>query len=155
MTTSHTCPHCGGIFEDAKAHKRSTPQHRRFMAICRAAYFSWPDTHEFRPISEQHLRYYLEMRAGNFSITKQARIESTDPHKLYALMSAFMRHSEDHTLFVELDGNLLIQKKVGSVSYEAMGPTEFGRLKDAVCEIIEAEIGIAAEKLLSETERAA
>jgi hypothetical protein len=154
---SHACPHCGGIFEDAKAHKRSTPQHRRFFAICRAAYFSWPESPPsgFRPANEEHARYWLEMRAGHFTVTTTARIESHDPDKVYALVRAFLRHSEDHRLFIELDGNLLIEKRTKSIDYNSLSSSEFSRLKDAVCEIIEMEIGVAAEKLLSETEKAA
>lgn len=155
MTTTHTCPHCGGVFEDAKAHKRSTPQHRRFMAICNAAFHNWPDAHEFRPRNVDHLRYWLEMRAGHFTVTTTARISSSDPDKVYGLVRAFLKHSEDVRLFIELDGNLLVEKRTKSIDYASLGSSEFSRLKDEVCLLIEEEIGIAAEKLLRETEKAA
>jgi hypothetical protein len=119
---------------------------------------SWPDDTQsgFRPHSEEHLRKWLEMMSGHFTVTKQARINSMDPDKVYALMCAFFQHSEDTTLFNELDQNLLIQKKTKSISYEAIKESvEFSRLKDVVCEIIENETGVAPDKLLRETERAA
>lgn len=156
MSARHEhCPHCGGVLEDMKPHKRSTPQLRRFFAIVRAAFYSWPEHHEFRPQSVDHLRWYLEQRAGHFTVTTTARIESADPDKVYALVRAFLRHSEDHRLFIELDGNLLVEKRTKSIDYASLDSAEFSKLKDAVCEVIEVELGVAAEKLLSEAERAA
>lgn len=153
----NTCPHCGCEITQAlgRTHKRSGPQHRRFFAICRAAFLHWPDYLAFRPRSESHLRYWLEMRADHATVTTTARIQSADPDKVFALVNAFMRNSEDERLFIELDGELLIQKRTLSIDYDTLGPAEFGRLKDAVCEIIEAEVGIPAERLLKETEAAA
>ena len=154
---SVVCPECGCVLKDAKPHRRSSPQHRRFFAMCRAAFFNWPEhpPSGFKPANEEHCRYWLEMRSGHFTVTTQARIASADPDKVFALMRAFMRHSEDHKLFVELDGNLLIEKRTKSIDYNSLGPAEFGKLSDAVAEIIEQEIGIAAERLLRESERAA
>lgn len=157
MTERH-CHECGAVQMEEPKHNRSTPQLRRFYAIIRAAYLNWPEQPPsgFRPQNEEHLRRWLEMRAGLFTVTKQARITSTDPDKLYALMSEFFKHSKDTTLFNELDGNLLIQKQVKSIAYEAIKESaEFSRLKDAICEIIEIEVGVAAEKLLRESEKAA
>ncbi len=155
MSAHPHCPHCGGIIEDDKPHRRSTPQLRRFFAICKAAFFNWPEHHEFRPRSADHLRYWLECKANHFTVTTTARIESSDPDKVYALVRAFLKHSEDHRLFIELDGNLLIEKRTKSIDYNSLDSSEFSRLKDAVCDVIEIELGVAAEKLLSETEKAA
>lgn len=151
-----TCTECGAVQAAKPEKRRSTPQHRRFFAIIRATFFHWPDDHdEIRPHNEDHLRYWLEMRAGHFTVTTTARILSADPDKVFALMRAFLRHSDDHKLFVELDGNLMVEKKTLSIDYETLGPAEFCRLKDAVCDIIKLETGMDAEQLLRETERAA
>ena len=150
------CPHCGGVLgSDAPKRHRSAPQHRRFFALVRAAFFNWPEAHEFRPHSEDHLRYWLECRAGHYTVTTTARIESADPDKVHALVRAFLRHSKDDKLFLELDGSLLIEKRTKSIDYASIAPAEFGRLVDAIAEIIEAEVGIAADKLLRGAERAA
>lgn len=147
------CPHCGGLLEAPAPKKpRSLPQHRRYMALCAAAFEHWPsvDT-DFRPRSASHLRYYLEVQAGAFDVTKTARILSADPDKLYALMLAFLQHSDDEKLFIELDGNLLIEKKARSVAFEEMPHEDFTKLVNAVTEIIENAIGVNAEQLLRET----
>lgn len=153
------CPACGVVLEDKPAPKtdRSTPQHRRFFAIIKAAYLHWPDhaTGDFRPKSEDHLRYYLEMRADHYTVTTTARIKKVEPEMAYQLVRAFLKHSEDERLFLELDGNLLIEKRTKSICYDAMDSREFSRLKDTVCDIIKEETGMDAEQLLRETERAA
>jgi hypothetical protein len=155
------CPACGVVLEDEKkpAPKtdRSTPQHRRFFAIIKAAYLHWPDhaTGDFHPRSEDHLRYWLEMRADHYTVTTTARIRTADPEKVYQLVRAFMKHSEDERLFLDLDGNLLVSKRTKSICYDELDSREFSRLKDAVCDIIKEETGMDAEKLLRETERAA
>lgn len=150
------CPHCGCELEPPKSKGRSLPQHRRYMALCGAAYLMWRETNEtFRPKSADHLRYYLEVQAGAFVVTKTARILSADPDKVYALMRAFLEHSDDEKLFIELDGNLLIEKKAKSVAFSEMSQKEFADLAQAVEEIIEAELGVSASELLREHERAA
>lgn len=155
--SEHHCPECGAIFEteSKKAKDRSTPQHRRLFAAVRAAFFAWPDTSEFRPKNEEHLRHWLTVRAERFDVKQTARIESTDPDKLYALFCAFMKHSEDNNLFLELDGNLLIEKKAHSIAFEAMSQHDFNKLNEAIAEIIEIEVGVSVEKLLREKDKAA
>ena len=95
------------------------------------------------------------MRAGHHTVTTTARIESADAEKVHALLLAFIRHSEDHRLFIELDGNLVTEKRTRSIDYRSMGSADFSRLKDAVCDIIKEETGMEAEQLLRETEKAA
>ena len=151
------CHECGAVQSAKPKRDRSGPQHRRFFAIVNAAFHHWPERPPsgFRPRNAEHLRYWLEAQAGHYTVTTTARIQSADPDKVFALMSAFMRHSEDDRLFVDLDGPLLVQKRTKSIDYDAMGSADFSRLKDAVCDIIKAETGMDAERLLRETEKAA
>lgn len=88
-------------------------------------------------------------------VTKTARIMSADPDKVYGLMRAFLQHSDDMKLFIELDGNLLIEKKAKSVAFDSMSQNEFSDLCKAVEDVIEVELGLSAEKLLRENEKAA
>lgn len=151
------CPNCGTVMEaEAPKKQRSLPQHRRFHALCAAAYAAWLETdQDFRPHSISHLRYWLTVQAGRFDVVKSARILSTDPDKVFALMKAFLAHSDDEKLFIELDGNLLIEKKAWSIAYDEMDQAEFNRLVNDVTEIIENAIGVSAEKLLKESREAA
>lgn len=150
-----TCPHCGCEIEPEKR-QRSAPQHRRYMALCAAAYAAWPEIDDFKPRSANHLRYWLECHVeGGYVVTKMVRINSTDPEKLYQLMRAFLAHSDDETLFIELDGNLLIEKKAKSIAFGEMSQSDFSALAQGVEAIIEITLGVSAEQLLKETATAA
>ena len=156
--TAH-CLDCGStrVAKPTREKHRSTPQLRRFFAIVKAAFMHWPERtpSEFRPRTEEHLRYWLEMKADHFTVTTQARISQHDPEATYQLVRAFLKHSEDERLFLELDGNLLIEKRTKSIDYDTLDSAAFSNLKDAVCDIIKAETGMEAEQLLRETEKAA
>lgn len=150
-----TCPHCGCDIEPEKR-QRSSPQHRRYMALCAAAYAAWPEIDDFKPRSVNHLRYWLECHVeGGYVVTKSWRITSTDPEKVYGLMCAFLKASDDENIFVELDGNLLMQKKAKSIAFGEMSQSDFSALAQGVEAIIEITLGVSAEQLLKETERAA
>ena len=154
--TDH-CHECGAVQSAKPKRDRSGPQHRRFFAIINAAFMHWPERtpSEFRPRSAENLRYWLEMKADYFTITTMARISKHDPGQTYELVRAFLKHSEDERLFLELDGNLLIEKRTKSIDYDTLDSSAFSKLKDAVCDVILAETGMDAEQLLRETERAA
>jgi len=154
MTRQHHCPECGAVFED-KAQRRSVPQLRRYFAICRAAHAHWPSEHEFQPRDETHLRKWLQTRAGRFVVRRTARIESVDPAKVYALLRAFLDGAADNSLFLELHDNRIVELQALSIDFDALSSSDFSRLKDEVCSVIEAELGIPAGQLLRETERAA
>lgn len=154
MKRRHHCPECGAVFED-KAQRRSVPQHRRFFALCRAAFANWPSSHAFQPRNAEHLRYWLQVQAGHCVVRKTARIESVDPVKVYNLIKAFLDGASDDALFVELHDNRIVEVQAKTINFDAMGPAEFGKLKDEVASVIEAEMGINAGQLLAEHERAA
>ena len=55
----------------------------------------------------------------------------------------------------KLHGDTLVIFRPKSISFNKLGHKEFCRLNDEVDAVIEAEIGIKAERLLRETEKAA
>src|SRR5262245_23774520 len=125
------CNHCGCLVELPHS-DRSTPQNNRYHAMIKATFDHWREDHPElpHPRNVRHLRKFLEMKAGHFVVTKHIRITRVDPPKdLYDLCLALMAHSEDETLFLELDGDLLIQKKALSIAYEKLDSKEFSRLK--------------------------
>ena len=153
MSARQSCPHCGcELKSSGKA--RSYQQLKRVMALCRAAYMHWPEHDPFRPRSESHLRYFLEKEAGYFQVEKTIRLDGIDSDKLFAILSAVLRTSEDIKQFIELDGTLLVVKRVGSIGYEGLGHSEACALFNEIDAVLHAR-GFSAEKLLSETEKAA
>ena len=99
---------------------RSTPQHRRFFALIKAAWKHWPSSHEVQAGSPEGLRDYLQIKAG-FGI----------PHKIV----------RGDTTYIWFEHK--------SIAYEKMNQEEFGKLADKVESIIEDVIGVPADKLLT------
>lgn len=148
-----TCPKCGT--ELGKLNKqRSTPQLRRQFAVFKQAYFHWQDGHPFTPKNMDHLRRWLQVEAGRFTIVKTIRVESVDPDKLAALLTAVLRNSDDDKLFIEADADLIVVKRADSISYEKLGHADACKLFDEIAAVLHRE-GMDAEQLLREAEKAA
>jgi hypothetical protein len=150
--TAH-CPHCGGIIEKS----RSRNQHNRLFALATAAYHHWPSSHEFRPKSVDHLRYWLTVEAGRFDVEKTIRVRSVEPDALLALLTAVMSTSKDEQQFVDLDGELITVRRAHSIKTtgaEAMPQREFSILCGEVESVLEAN-GMDPQQLLRETQSAA
>lgn len=102
---------------------RSTPQHRKFFAILRAAHHHWPEDHVFQPLTPDGLRDYLQVKAGWGKV-----------HKII------------------IDDNVTYWVEHKSIAYDKMSQDEFSKLYEAVCRIIEEQIGTDCETLLNSYE---
>lgn len=149
-----SCPDCGAVFSAAAPTRRSTPQHRRFFGVIKAAFHHWPEADEFRPRNVEHLRYWLEKEAGYFTIVKTINCQSVEPSQLVAVLTAVFSGAEDDRLFVEVEGSHVSVLKVKSISYDELEHLDACRLFDAVEGVLRAR-GIDPDQLLAETEAAA
>ena len=59
-----TCPACSYRFSETLKVDRSTPEHRRYFAMIKAAFDNWPSGHQFQPLDAAALRTFLQCRAG-------------------------------------------------------------------------------------------
>ena len=94
MTKHAHCPSCGvDLAEPQKKWKRrSVPQHRRYFALVRAAYYHWPEKHELKPQSEEHLRKWLQAKAGH-RVVETVDTEGMTQEQSLALMVAHIVYS--------------------------------------------------------------
>jgi len=153
--TEVCCPHCGAEFEPPKKTARSYPQLKRFHALMRAAYFHWPDDHEFKPRSKEHLRYWLEKEAGHFTVPKTVVCKNADePERLAAVLTAVLRTCDDDTVFIEVEGLSVVVKKAISVSYATLAHLSACALFSQIDDVLKS-IGLDPEQLLTEDARAA
>lgn len=150
-----TCPDCGSVFDLAPRGKpRSGPQLRRFMSVCQAAFAHWPEKHAFRPSNWEHLRYFLEKEAGYFHVVKTIRCETVKAQHLAEVLKAVMSASDDYRMFIEVDDNAVVVKRVDSIAYRKLPHLSACALFNDVDEVIHKELGVHPDKLLKE-ERAA
>jgi hypothetical protein len=150
--TAH-CPNCGCVLEKP----RSRNQHNRFFALATAAFNHWPESHNFRPKSVDHLRYWLTVEAGRFDVVRNIRVHSVDAIALQALLEGVLRTSDDERLFIDIDGDLVCVRKAHSIKTtgaDAMPQREFSILCDEIDSVLRAE-GFDPDQLLKETASAA
>lgn len=151
----HRCPVCGSDVRGADK-RRSVPQLRRYFALVKAAFTHWPDAHDFRPDNAEHLRRWLQCKAGHHEATR-IEIPSGDPAvmRLARLAAEAAIDAADGSAFVKPFGDVLVVFKAKSIAFDKLTPAGACQLFDEVGAVIEAEIGIPAERLLRETEAAA
>lgn len=151
--TEKSCPHCGGSLESG----RSSPDHRRFFALIQAAFHQWKENHEFQPDNSEHLRAWLIAKAGyregTFVELPDGATDGTRKMFMASLESAIRAAGGLGFVKPYRDGVAVVKPK--SIAWHKIGQREFGQIRDAVTDIIEAEIGVSADQLLRERDNAA
>lgn len=141
-----SCPHCGGILTRV----RSLPDHRRFFALVHAAYHQWPEAHEFQPHSAEHLRAWLTCKAGWRDATpiQMPDMATERMRDLFRLSIEAAITAAGGVAFVVpyQSGVAVITPK--SIAWDKLGQQEFAQLRDAVSDVVEAEIGVNVDQLL-------
>lgn len=149
------CVCCGCEIDDIDA--RSSKDHRRFFKIVHVAYHHWPEGHDFQPASAEHLRAWLLCKADWKTVTTYQLPATDSPIQMAAFIGLIedLLGDEDNPRFGRWVGSSLHVFKPKSIKYTRAGQKRFNKVRDAVSEIIEAEIGIPVETLLRESEKAA
>jgi hypothetical protein len=144
---STRCPSCG--FEMGNSNRRSNPDHARLFALVHKAFHQWPEGHKFAPQNAEHLRAWLVCKAG--PEWRNARATVLDGGEK-SLIAEALRHAlgDDQKRFVvEFPGGVAVISPK-SMSFTAMSQAEFGKLRDAITDVIEAEIGCTVADLMQE-----
>lgn len=146
------CPHCG--CEIAKHKPRSVQQHRRFFGLVRAAFKHWPEAHERQFSTEEECRAWLTMKAGYRDTALDMPMSGVKPELAALIATSAMRAAKANAVAVAHKGRLLVFVP-RSIAFHKMGPQEFGKLCDDVAAVITESVGMDADDLLRQTERAA
>lgn len=141
------CPHCGGVLDaKPKGKPRSVPQHRRYFALIRAAHSHWPASHRFQPMSDDHMRRWLQAKAGYVNVrtvdTTGMDVESAVAAIAAELASAHPMH------FTSKVGAKFHIVESKSIDFDTLPHLAACALFDAVAETIEAETGLKADDIM-------
>ena len=144
--TDH-CPNCGLDLSQPKRGKpRSVPQHKRFFAMIRAAYAHWPESHRFQPMSEDHLRKWLQAKAGHHVVTT-IDVVGIETNAAILLIAAGLSAAKDHTFTFAADGKFYIfQSK--TIAFDTLPHLSACALFDAVADTIESETGLKVADIM-------
>lgn len=142
-----TCPHCG-----KGGKRRSIEQHRRYFAVIKHAFDNWPENHDFQPDNPEHLRKWLQVKAG-YRTVQAVDTSRTDPQAMKiieATLRAAMKATGDYAWTVRRGSSLYVLAS-RSIAFDKISHSEFCTLNNLVQEVIEAETGIKVEDLMRET----
>ena len=113
---------------------RSNRQHNMLFRAIEVAYDTWPETHWFQPVSDDHLRYWLEVQAG-----WGTAIKFNDP---MAAVNYLKCAFSDKTFPVEIDGNIVIYS-ASSIAYGKLGRTDFNTIVSKIDDVLRRETGMS------------
>jgi|DEB0MinimDraft_4_1074332.scaffolds.fasta_scaffold00017_38 hypothetical protein len=149
------CPACSHEHHP-KTKTRSTPQHRRFFGMIKAAHQNWPERYEFQPRDVAELRKWLTAKAGfvhRTVIEPPPEIIAANPaaKKLAMLwmeqsVTAASRGHEH--CWIRRHGENIVVFVPKSISFHEMGQQVFGLLNDEVSNVIESIVGLSGDELL-------
>lgn len=138
------CPHCG-----KGGKRRSIEQHRRYFAVIKHAFDNWPETHDFQPDNPEHLRKWLQVKAG-YRTVQEIEVSRSDPRAMQIVEStlrAAMKATGDYAWTV-VHGKRLYVIASRSIAFDKMSHGEFCTLNNMVQEVIEHETGIKIDQLM-------
>lgn len=131
------CPECGFVLEKRKK-PRSTPQHRRLWGLLHVAFDYWPRAGAYGARDVDELRTYLLIKAK----WCDSRIQvGKGPHY------------QPERSMTYTDGDVTYCYTPKSIAYANMTHHEACQVFSVVDEIIEATIGVPADKLLENAKR--
>jgi hypothetical protein len=135
--------------------RRSIDQHKRYFAMIKKVFDNWPHSHEFQPNDTEHLRKWLQVKAG-YRTVQEIDTSRTDPQAMKlmeATLRAAMKATSDYAWTV-VHGRKLYVVASRSIAFDKISHGEFCALNDMVAEVIERESGIKVADLMRETEAA-
>lgn len=154
------CPHCLCDLDPVKGKPRSLEQLRRFFGVLRAMKHHWPETAEFQPESEEHLRKWVLVKAGHRETT-DVPVEFAEDQpaltKLAALMVEAAVKAAGAFAFIRPhpEGGLVRVFKAKSIAFDKLWQADFNRLNDEVEAVYKAETGLDPDEVLKRTRDAA
>ena len=114
--------------------------------MIRAAYSHWPEGHRFTPMSDDHLRKWLQAKAGHHIVTT---IDTNGMEKNDAIVAiaAGLVAAKDHTFPFTADGKFYIFQSE-SIDFNTLGFLDACALFAAVADTIEAETGLKVAEIM-------
>jgi hypothetical protein len=114
--------------------------------MIRAAHSHWPETHRFKPTSEEHLRKWLQAKAGYHNIKTVDTQGMATQAAIIAVAAELSAADPMHFTAVVGSKFHIIESK--SIDFDALPHLEACAVFDAVADTIRAETGLDPEKIM-------
>lgn len=149
--TKHLQP--GERFRVSLVKPRNYERHKAYFATIAEAFEHWPETHEFQPTDETHLRHWLQIKTGLPGLRNvevhTIDLTSADTIARDAMIITASAAGKKHP-FLRASGNKVAIYWSSSIAYDQLDETGFRPLMSAVFDVIEQEIGVPIATLKSE-----
>ncbi len=133
---------------------RSLRHHRLFMAAIAQAWVNWPESHEFKPQSFDHLRAWLLCKARYCNITTH---ELDSPHIAEVMVDVInqsLTQSSGYG-FAVYSNNLVYVLTPKSIKWSKLPQKEFNKISQKVSDVLKAEIEMSLDDFKAEVGKAA
>jgi hypothetical protein len=141
------CPHCGGDIDGKpKSKPRSVPQHKRYFALIRAAHSHWPESHRFKPTSDEHMRKWLQAKAG-YHVIQTIDTAGMDATQAILAVAAALK-AADQPNFPSAVGSKFHVVSSKSIDFDTLPHLAACALFDAVADTIRAETGLDPDAIM-------
>jgi hypothetical protein len=114
--------------------------------MVRAAFSHWPESHRFRPTSEEHLRKWLQAKAGWHNI-KTVDTAGMDTQAAIIAVSAELA-AADPMHFTAVVGSKFHVIESKSIDFDALPHLEACAVFDAVADTIRVETGLDPDAIM-------
>jgi hypothetical protein len=119
---------------------------RRYFALIRAAHSHWPESHRFRPMSEEHLRKWLQAKSGYANI-RTVDTAGMDTQSAIVAVAAQLA-SADPMHFTSVVGARFHVIESKSIDFDTLPHLAACSLFDAVADTIRAETGLDPDAIM-------
>ena len=132
---------------------RNPKRHAMFFAVLAEAFKNWPEAHEFKPESPEHLRAWLLCKAGHCE-TIDIHVPAGANLSMHPMMLALVAFTGSKSVFVgpTKSGNLRAFRPK-SQSFSRCKEADIKPIIDRVYDIIAVESGMAICDLKREAEK--
>lgn len=133
------CPECGCILRN----KRSLQLHRYYFVTITNAFRNWPENHDFKPDSIEHLRAWLQCEAGHRDIIEErlfgTKVDQVQMLRFSTAVQAIrMKNRTDFVFFSGRERPLSIIAAVPrSIAFHEISDDHFRPISEAVFDIID------------------
>ena len=111
----------------------------------------WPAKHDFKPLSEEHLRKWLQAKAGH-RVVETIDTAGMSPDETLACVVAAIKKGGPFS-FYERAGTRFYTITSESIAFNTLPHLAACALFDEIANVIEAETGIRADDMITHTPR--
>ena len=114
--------------------------------MIRAAFSHWPESHRFKPVTEERLRKWLTAKAG-YAVVKTVDVSTMTRDQAVLAIAAELANADPvHFTSATVDAFYVIESK--SIDFDTLPHLSACALFDAVADTIEAETGLKVAEIM-------